>query len=143
VQDRSKDCLAFPVTPSTIFNAPIASWGKENANPRLQIPANVLVPARSPSVGGRRYVNEATIPDVYPLPLIQQTINELGSSIYYSCLAPTSSYVCSKNTSKIPQFARSICRTHLLNNVFCPVLGKGVVIYIDDVLVHTSTLEDL
>jgi hypothetical protein len=31
-----------------------------------------------------RAVNEVTIPDVYPLPLISQTINELGSSVYYS-----------------------------------------------------------
>ncbi len=31
-----------------------------------------------------RAINEVTIPNVYPLPLISQTINELGNSVYYS-----------------------------------------------------------
>lgn len=110
-----------------------------------------------------RAVNEVTIPDVYPLPLISQTINELGSSVYYSTFDLPGAYQLLrvleqfvKNTAFRTQYGmfesvvvRDGLRNapavfqHFLNDVFRPVLGKGVVIYIDDILVHATTLDEL
>ena len=57
-------------------------------------------------------VNKATIPDVYPLPLIQQTINELGSSVYYSTFDLPGAY----------QLLR-VLKQYVKNTAFCTQYG--------------------
>lgn len=32
---------------------------------------------------------------------------------------------------------------HFLNKIFCPLLGKGVIIYINNILVYADTLAEL
>jgi hypothetical protein len=110
-----------------------------------------------------RAINEVTIPDVYPLPLISQTINELGSSVYYSTFDLPGAYQLLRVIEKYVKytafrtqygmFESTVVRDglrnapavfqHFLTDVFRPVLGRGVVIYIDDILVHAKTLEEL
>jgi transposase InsO family protein len=118
---------------------------------------------RSRMVVDYRRLNENTVPDVYPLPLISQITNELGKANWFTKLDLVGAYQLlrmAKGFEHLTAFrtqygmyeslvVRDGLRNapavfqHFLNDVFKTVLGKGVTIYIDDILIYASTLEEL
>ncbi|EIW70139.1 hypothetical protein TREMEDRAFT_30259, partial [Tremella mesenterica DSM 1558] len=110
-----------------------------------------------------RKLNEATIPDAYPLPLIGQITEELGKARYFSKLDLIGAYQLLRVTeghehltafrTQYGMFESLVVRDglrnapavfqHFLNEVFRELLGNGVVVYIDDILIYGNTLEEL
>ena len=110
-----------------------------------------------------RRLNENTIPDVYPLPLIDQITNELSEAKHFTKLDLVGAYQLLRMaegfehlTSFRTQYGmyeslvvRDGLRNapavfqHFLNDVFKEVLGRGVTIYIDDILIYAATLDQL
>lgn len=110
-----------------------------------------------------RKVNECTIPDVYPLPLINQIYYDLGRSKYYSTfdlygayqllrMKPGFEWLTAFRT-QYGMFESLVVRDglrnapavfqHFLNDIFRDVLGKGVVVYIDDIIAYSDNLDEL
>ncbi|EIW71009.1 hypothetical protein TREMEDRAFT_26973 [Tremella mesenterica DSM 1558] len=110
-----------------------------------------------------RKLNEATIPDAYPLPLIGQITEELGKARYFSKLDLIGAYQLLRVKeghehltafrTQYGMFESLVVRDglrnapavfqHFLNESFRELLGKGVVVYIDDILIYGQTLEEL
>jgi hypothetical protein len=110
-----------------------------------------------------RKLNQATIADAYPLPLINQITNDLRSSKFFTKLDLVGAYQLLRMEeghehltafrTQYGMFESLVVRDglrnapavfqHFLNDVFRSVLGRGVIIYIDDILIHATTLEEL
>jgi hypothetical protein len=110
-----------------------------------------------------RRVNEATIPDVYPLPLISQIYYDLGQAKYYSTFDLYGAYQLLRMKegfewltafrTQYGMFESLVVRDglrnapavfqHFLNELFRPLLGQGVVVYIDDIIAYAKTREEL
>lgn len=110
-----------------------------------------------------RVLNAATIPDVYPLPLISQVYNDLGNSKFYTCFDICSAYQQERMAedsihltafrTQYGMFESTVVRDGLknappnfqsmLNSIFADLLAAGVIVYIDDIIVHAPTLERL
>ncbi len=110
-----------------------------------------------------RHLNSQTIADVYPLPLIAQIFNEVRKAKYFTRFDLVGAYQLLR--VKEEHVHRTAFRTqygmfeslvvrdglrnapavfqHFLNEVFREVLGKGVVLYIDDGLIYAETKEEL
>ena len=110
-----------------------------------------------------RRLNEATIPDVYPLPLISQLTNELSKAKFFSKLDLVGAYQLLRILegyehltafrTQYGMYESLVVRDglrnapavfqHFLNEVFKEVLGRGVIIYIDDILIYAETVDEL
>nr|XP_031857102.1 uncharacterized protein CI109_007532 [Kwoniella shandongensis]KAA5524173.1 hypothetical protein CI109_007532 [Kwoniella shandongensis] len=110
-----------------------------------------------------RKLNNATIPDAYPLPLISQIILDLSKSKWFSKFDLPSAYQLlrmAKGFEKLTafrtqfgMFESTVVRDglrnapagyqHFLNELFAHLLGLGVIIYIDDIIVHARSRKEL
>lgn len=110
-----------------------------------------------------RQVNKATIVNSYPLPLISQIITDLRSAQWFSKFDLPGAYQLLRMMkehaprtafrTQYGQFESNVVRDGLrnapsyfqnwLNDIFRSVLGRGVIIYIDDILCYAKTLEEL
>ena len=118
---------------------------------------------RSRMVVDYRRLNEQTIPDAYPLPLIDQITNDLSSAKYFTKLDLVGAYQLLRMTpghehftafrTQYGMFESLVVRDglrnapayfqHFLNDVFRDILGRGVIIYIDDILIYADRTDEL
>lgn len=108
-------------------------------------------------------VNRVTRPDAYPLPLISQIVSDLSKAKFFTKLdlvgayqllriAPGHKHLTAFHTQYGMFESLVVCDSlrnapatfqHFLNDVFRDLLGKGVTIYINDILIYASTTEEL
>lgn len=110
-----------------------------------------------------RKINEETIPDAYPLPLISQITNDLSKAKFFTKLDLVGAYQLLRMAigqepltafrTQYGMFESLVVRDglrnapavfqHFLNDIFKDLLGRGVTIYIDDILIYASELTEL
>ena len=110
-----------------------------------------------------RQVNCVTKPDAYPLPLISQIISDLSKAKFFTKLDLVGAYQLLRISpghepltafrTQYGMFESLVIRDglrnapatfqHFLNNVFRNLLGKGVTIYIDNILIFAASQEEL
>jgi len=111
-----------------------------------------------------RRLNASTIPDVYPLPLINQTYNDLAAAKWYTLIDLVSAYQQCRIAegyehltafrTQFGMFESLVVRDglrnapavfqHFLNELFADLISEGIVIvYIDDIIIATTSLEEL
>ncbi|RXK34957.1 hypothetical protein M231_07790 [Tremella mesenterica] len=115
------------------------------------------------SLGEDQRIKKVTVLDAYPLPLIGQITKELGKARYFSKLDLIGAYQLLRVKdgfehltafrTQYGTFESLVVRDglrnapavfqHFLNESFRELLGKGVVVYIDDTLIYGQTLEEL
>ena len=109
-----------------------------------------------------RQLNNATVYDRYPLPMIEQNLELLQGSRYYSCLdaaaayhtipvaASAKPYLAFVTPFGLYTFARmpfgarnsGSCYSRFVDMVISRMTAEGVLAYIDDIITHTRNLED-
>ena len=123
----------------------------------------------SKSDGGWRLVvdyrglNLDTVKDAYPLPLISQIFGSLGNSRYYAKFDLTAAYQrvrMAEGEEKLTAFRTplgmfeslvmrdGLCNApatfqHFLNDIFRDLIGNGLWIYIDDILVYADSIDEV
>jgi hypothetical protein len=110
-----------------------------------------------------RKINKETIPDAYPLPLISQITNDLSKAKFFTKLDLVGAYQLLRMAlgqepltafrTQYGMFESLVVRDglrnapavfqHFLNDIFKELLGRGVTIYIDDILIYASELAKL
>ncbi len=110
-----------------------------------------------------RKLNEATITDAYPLPLISQILNDLSKARIFTKLDLVGAYQLlriKEGYEHLTAFktqhglyeslvVRDGLRNapavfqHFLNDIFKDLLGRGVIVYIDDILIYATNVEEL
>ena len=110
-----------------------------------------------------RHLNSQTVADVYPLPLIPQLLEDMKDAIYFTKLDLVGAYQLLRVAAgfehltafrtQYGMFESLVVRDglrnapavfqHFLNDVFRTLLGRGVAVYIDDIIIYAPTLEEL
>ena len=110
-----------------------------------------------------RHLNLNTISDAYPLPLIDQILSDLGSAKYFTKLDLVGAYQLLRIAegyehltafrTQFGMFESLVVRDglrnapsvfqHFLNEVFRELIGRGVIVYIDDILIYSDSLDHL
>jgi len=129
-----------------------------------------LVPKKKDASGERKWrmvvdyrkLNEKVIKDRYPMPLINDVLDSLGRAKYFSTLDLASGYhQIEVKQEDIPKTAFSAEGGHfeyvrmpfglnnapatflrLMNNIFGELLGKCCLIYMDDIMVYSTSLQE-
>lgn len=109
-----------------------------------------------------RHLNAITVKNRYPLPIIEELIDELAGACWFTSLDLRAGY---HQIRLLPgEEAKTAFKTHnghfefrvmsfgltgapatfqnTMNTVLAPLLRKGVLVFIDDILVYTRTLEE-
>jgi hypothetical protein len=109
-----------------------------------------------------RQLNKVTKPDAYPLPKISEMLDALAHSRYFSTLDLTSGFwqvamhaIDQEKTAFSTKFGTyeftvmpfGLCNApatfqRLMDNVFYDVTWKFVLVYMDDIIIYSKTLED-
>ncbi|KAK4683964.1 putative transposase, partial [Tremellales sp. Uapishka_1] len=109
-----------------------------------------------------RRLNAATVPDAYPLPLISQITDQLSKSRIFTKLDLVGAYQLLRIAegyehltafrTQFGMFESLVVRDglrnapavfqHFLNETFADFLGEGVIVYIDDIVIHAPTVEE-
>jgi hypothetical protein len=109
-----------------------------------------------------RALNKITIKNKYPLPRIDDLLDRLGGAKYFTSLDLTSGYHQIRISSDdVPKTAFRTPLGHfqfkvlsfgltnapatfqtVMNSVFAPLLGRSVVVYLDDILIYSKTAEE-
>jgi len=110
-----------------------------------------------------RYINSLTINDAYPLPLISEILADLGASRWFTTFDIMSAYQQLRMKfgsipftafkTKFGSFESTVVRDGLkcapatfqrwIQAIFADLIGTGVVVYIDDIIIHAKTLDEL
>ena len=110
-----------------------------------------------------RHLNSQTVNDVYPLPLIPQLLDDMKDAEYFTKLDLVGAYQLLRVAAgfehltafrtQYGMFESLVVRDglrnapavfqHFLNDVFRTLLGRGVAVYIDDIIIYAPTLEEL
>jgi transposase InsO family protein len=110
-----------------------------------------------------RLINSFTVADAYPLPLIDSLLDSLTAAHFYTRLDLPGAYQLLRMASgheaytafrtEFGMFESLVVRDglrnapavfqHFLNDVLQELLGNGVVVYIDDIVIYADTIEEL
>ncbi len=109
-----------------------------------------------------RAVNDVTIKDRYPLPLIQDIFDTLNGSVIYSSIDLQSGYwqlpvhpdsvkkaafVCHLGQYEFLRMPFGLCNApavfqRAMNQILAPFIGKFAMVYLDDVIIFSKTPEE-
>nr|GEZ65730.1 putative reverse transcriptase domain-containing protein [Tanacetum cinerariifolium] len=87
-----------------------------------------------------RELNKLTVKNRYPLPRIDNLFDQLQGSNVYSKIDLRSGY--HQLRVREGDIPKTTFRTHLMNRVCKPYLGKFVIVFIDDILMYSKNKED-
>ncbi len=109
-----------------------------------------------------RRLNDITLKDSFPLPRIDDTLDKLSGAKYFTTLDMESGYwqieldeeskektafIVENNLYQFKRMAMGLCNApatfqRTMNFVLRDVLGKKALVYLDDVIIYSKTVED-